>query len=164
YFLGGTNNWLSPKYDTNIEVANQQDYVYQTLVTNLRGFKQNIRNGNKVAAVNTEIRFPIISYFYEGPIKSDFLRNFQVISFVDVGTAWVGASPFSEGNAFNTDIIDRHPLKITVSTLRNPIVWGYGLGARSRLLGYFVRADLGWGYEDMQGRKPMLYISFSKDF
>ncbi|MBN4081556.1 hypothetical protein JYU23_00340 [bacterium AH-315-C07] len=164
YYLGGVNNWLSPKFHSDIEIANDQNYAYQALVMNMRGFNQNIRNGNKVASVNSEIRFPFVSYLYTGPIKSDFLRNLQLIGFVDAGTAWIGKTPFDEGNSFNTKTIQRDPVKVTLTTIRNPIVYGYGTGLRSRLLGYFVRLDLAWGYEDSEVQAPLVYVSFSLDF
>lgn len=164
YYVGGVNNWISPKFHNEITVPLDQNYIYQALALNMRGFKQNIRNGNKFAIINSELRFPIISYFAHTPVKSDFLRNFQLIGFTDVGTAWMGKSPFKEGNTFNTIVIEQNPVKATLTTLRNPIVMGYGTGVRSRILGYFLRLDISWGYDDNQIQKAQFYVSMSLDF
>ncbi len=45
-----------------------------------------------------------------------------------------------------------------------PIVFGYGVGVRTRLLGYFVRADWAWGIEDRIIQPRIFYLSLSTDF
>ncbi|MFT6410835.1 MAG: hypothetical protein ACJA15_001659, partial [Flavobacteriales bacterium] len=47
---------------------------------------------------------------------------------------------------------------------REPIIWGYGFGLRSRLLGYFVRADWAWGVDDGMIMDRVFSISLSTDF
>ena len=47
---------------------------------------------------------------------------------------------------------------------KEPLVAGLGAGLRTTILGYFVRADLAWGFEDRKLHKPVLYISFGTDF
>ncbi len=86
YYMGGVDNWLFPKFNPFTPVDPDQPYVYQTLATNLRGFDQNIRNGNSFAVINSEIRFPIFRYFANRPIKSDFANNFQIVGFGDIGS------------------------------------------------------------------------------
>ena len=44
------------------------------------------------------------------------------------------------------------------------LVGGVGFGLRSRLLGYFVRLDFGWGIDDMKVQKSITYLSFTTDF
>ncbi|MBC7864579.1 MAG: PD40 domain-containing protein, partial [Bacteroidia bacterium] len=46
YYLGGIDNWMRPRFDNSINIVNPGQYQFQTLATNMRGFKQNIRNGN----------------------------------------------------------------------------------------------------------------------
>lgn len=46
YYMGGVDNWLAPRFNTNVPIATDNNYAYQTLATNMRGFEQNIRNGN----------------------------------------------------------------------------------------------------------------------
>mgnify|MGYP001446535364 CR=1 FL=1 len=49
-------------------------------------------------------------YDQNKPLQSDFLENFMVIGFGDIGTAWTGKNPYSSDNSFNTSIgsIHRH--------------------------------------------------------
>lgn len=164
YYLGGVDNWFIPKFDNSTNIARDQNYAYQTLVTNMRGFYQNARNGNSYAVINSEIRFPIFKYLYKRPIRSDFVNNFQIITFGDVGTAWTGPDPYSDKNALNTTYIDNPPLLIILKTQHNPIVGGYGLGIRSRLFGYFIRLDRAWGVQDGIILKPIWHLSLSLDF
>lgn len=99
YYLGGVDNDLFPKFNQDIPIDRDQNYAFQTLATNMRGFDQNIRNGNSFAVINSELRFPVFAYFSRKPIKSEFLRNFQLIGFGDVGSAWTGSNPYSGENA-----------------------------------------------------------------
>jgi len=164
YYMGGVDNWISPSfnYDTPIDYA--QNYGYQTLATNMRGFNQNIRNGNSFAVINSELRFPVFQYFSKTPLSSGFLRNFQLVAFGDIGTAWTGPSPYSEKNAIFTNYVNSGPFHISVQVQKEPIVAGFGLGARVHLFGYFIRGDVSWGAEDYHINKPVYYLSFSLDF
>lgn len=166
YYLGGVDNWIVPKFNTSTRVDLDANYAFQTLATNLRGFSQNIRNGNSHVLVNTEIRFPVFAYFLTKPIKSEFIRNFQFNFFGDIGTAWQGPSPFARDNPSNTEIIGGppKPILIKINYYQNPIVGGYGVGVRSIVFGYFVRADLAWGVHDGFIEKPLFYLSFILDF
>ena len=56
------------------------------------GFQQNIRNGNSFVVINSEVRVPIFRYLLNRPIKSDFIRNLQVVGFWGY-RAWNGARP-----------------------------------------------------------------------
>ncbi|MGI8892987.1 MAG: hypothetical protein ACR2GN_05955 [Bacteroidia bacterium] len=166
YYLGSTDNVIVPvrNFNDDITVDLTQNYVFQAVATNLRGFTQNIRNGNSFALVNSEIRIPVFQYIINRPLRSDFLRNFQIVGFADAGTAWTGPSPYSEENSLNTQIIQNGPLTISLTRQIEPIVGGYGVGLRSRILGYFVRTDWAWGVEDGEVQKPIFYLSLSLDF
>ena len=59
YYMGGVDNWLFPTYNITTPVAFDQNYAFQTLATNMRGFGQNIRNGNSFFVYNTELRWPV---------------------------------------------------------------------------------------------------------
>ena len=97
--MGGVDTWLTPKFTTEAPIDYTQNYAYQTLATNMRGFYQNVRNGNSFAVINSELRFPIFSYLANRPLRSDFINNFQIIAFGDLGTAWTGLTPYSDDNA-----------------------------------------------------------------
>ncbi len=164
YYLGGVDNWLIPSFAVDVPVSQDQNYAFQALATNMRGFPQNIRNGNSFFVFNSEVRLPVFRYFLNHPVRSDFLNNFQVVAFGDVGTAWTGPTPYSEGNELFTTYIRNGPLFIKVELLKEPIVEGFGFGLRSRIFGYFLRGDLAWGVEDGHVRKPIFYLSLSLDF
>jgi hypothetical protein len=55
-------------------------------------------------------------------------------------------------------------LRISVQIQKEPIVGGFGFGARIHLLGYFIRGDVAWGVEDYKINKPVYYLSLSLDF
>jgi hypothetical protein len=166
YYLGSTDNVIVPvrNFNDDISVDLSQNYVFQAVATNMRGFTQNIRNGNSFALANSELRIPVFQYIINRPIRSDFIRNFQVVGFADAGTAWTGSSPYSEDNSLNTQIIHNGPITISLTRQVEPIVAGYGVGLRSRILGYFVRTDWAWGVEDGEVQKPVFYLSLSLDF
>jgi len=148
FVLGGVDNWLFPKVDNSTPVDFAQNYRYQAMGVPLRGFFYNARNGNNFAVLNTELRVPIFKYLLDRPIRSDFFQNFQVAAFGDLGSAWTGSDPYAEDNSFNTQVVSRPPLTIRIRSQREPLIGSYGFGLRTRLLGYFVRADWAWGIDD----------------
>ena len=149
YYLGGTDEWISGDlFDRDTPIDQTQNYGFQALAANMRGFRQNVRNGSAFALINTELRWPIIKYFMKRPVEKPFLRDFQVVGFADIGTAWEGESPFDEDNLLNSETITTGPITITYENINDPIVGGVGFGLRSTLLGYFVRLDFAWGIEN----------------
>lgn len=167
YYLGGVDNWLFPAFSNEIPTPESNDFAFQTLATPMRGFRMNIRNGNSYVVFNAELRAPIFKYFSKR-IKSPFLRNFQLVGFFDMGTAWQGKDPFSTDNPLNTSFFPQDapnpPVIVKVNYFRDPIVAGYGLGARTTLFGYFVRVDYAWGVETRKVLAPRLYIALGMDF
>jgi Tol biopolymer transport system component len=163
YFLGGVDNWLIPQNNQNITIPSG-NFAYQTLAANLRGFPINIRNGSSYVLSNTELRVPIFQYLSKR-IQSALLKNFQLVGFFDFGTAWQGSTPFRYDNPLNTSVFkDGNVINVTVNYFRDPIVAGYGFGARTMLFGYFIRADYAWGIETRQVQKPRLYLALGMDF
>lgn len=164
YYLGGVDNWLNPRFDQTINIVKPEQYQFQTLATNLRGFKQNIRNGNNFVVFNSELRFPIFKYLLNRPIRSDFIQNFQIIGFADAGMAWYDKDPYSDENVLNKNVFSGNPVTLTIYNQKEPIVGGYGFGLRSRLLGYFIRLDFAWGVDDKTVQKRITYLSLTTDF
>ncbi|MCX6261450.1 MAG: hypothetical protein NTY95_11590, partial [Bacteroidia bacterium] len=170
YYLGGVDNWMGylfnkyEMFDTSIPVSPTQNYGFQALATNMRGFTQNVRNGNNFALINSEIRWPFVRYFAGHPLRSNFLNSLQVVGFGDIGTAWTGSSPWSGENAYDTQIYKNGPVTVTLDSNRKPIVVGFGAGLRAQLMGYFIRADWAWGIEDGYILPRIFYLSFSLDF
>lgn len=169
YYLGGTENWLFPSRNEEIPSPTYLNYAYQTLAANMRGFQNNIRNGSSFALANAEVRIPLFSYLF-GNVRSGFIRNFQVVGFFDMGSAWEGSSPYNPDNPLNSvtypdlEQFPNAPISIQVNYFRDPVVVGYGMGLRTTLFGYFIRADYGWGIETKVVQKPRLFISMGLDF
>jgi hypothetical protein len=169
YYLGSVDNWMNlsgkvKTFDNTIPVDQKANYAYQTLATNMRGFTQNIRNGNNFAVINSELRWPFIKYFANYPISSSFWSSLQAIGFFDVGSAWTGLTPFSGKNAYDHDIITNGSVTVTLDSNRSPIVYGYGFGLRAQLLGYFMRFDWAWGVENHVVLPRIFYFSLNLDF
>lgn len=164
YYLGGVDNWLFAKFDNSVIPSATQGYQFQTIATPMRGFFQNTRNGNTFAVLNNELRFPLVKYFSKKPIKSDFLENLMLIGFGDLGSAWTGTNPYDKENSFNTSIVSGANYEIILKSQKEPIAYGYGFGARSKLFGYYVRFDMAWGIDDNVRLPPVRYISLSLDF
>ena len=165
YYMGGVDNWILASFDQGTPVDYTQNYAYQTLATNLRGFDQNIRNGNNFVILNSELRFPVFSYFMNRPINYNFIKNFQIVAFGDVGTAWTGWNPYDPSNSLYTSHYSDGNLDISVTEMKEPIVGGVGFGLRTTLFGYFIRGDVAWGIQDGHfSNKPKYYLSFNLDF
>ncbi|MDA0883265.1 MAG: BamA/TamA family outer membrane protein, partial [Bacteroidetes bacterium] len=160
----GVDNWLFQRIDNETPIPTGEDYFFQALGSPVRGFFVNARNGNSFGVANAEVRWPIFDYFLNAPIKSDFVQNFQVLGFADVGTAWTGSNPYDEENQFNQVVLEQNPITITIDNNREPIIWGYGFGLRSRVLGYFVRADWAWGVDDNRVMPRVFHLSLTTDF
>ena len=165
YYMGGVDGWVGAKFDRDVEVDPKQNYAYQTLATNMRGFHQNIRNGNTFAVINSEIRFPFVQVLSPRPVQSSFLRHLQLVAFGDIGSAWSGWNPWSKDNLFYKKTIEDGKLTVVLDKDANPIVGGFGVGIRMQVLGYFLRGDLAWGVENgILHKKPVFYFSLSTDF
>lgn len=164
YYMGGVDNWLLPKFSNEYQIDQTQSYAFQTLATNMRGFEQNVRSGNTFALLSSELRFPIFKYFFNKPLRYEILNNFQLVGFADLGSAWQGLNPLSDENTYYTKTIYQAPLFVTVKVQKDPLIAGYGFGARTTLFGYFVRADWAWGIEDKVINPRIFYLSLSLDF
>lgn len=167
YYLGGIDNWtIRPEvsFDKNQALSANQNYFFQTIATPLRGFIQNARNGNSFFVFNSEWRIPVFKVFSNHAVRNEFLRTFQWVFFADAGCSWTGLTPFSADNHFNTLSINSKPLEIQLINSREPVVGGIGSGVRTKVFGYFIRFDLGWGIEDFQiNQKPIGYFSIGYD-
>ena len=180
YYLGGVDGWVkfgeNRKEDDNGQVTyryfnpnNAVDpdatYAYQALAVNLRGFTQNIANGNNNLVFNSEFRFPVFATLFNRPINNALLRNFQLVQFVDLGTAWNGAYDKLERPSilYTSDNAQGVAIRQKAGGI-GPFAGGYGFGARSTLLGYFVKFDVAWQMDGIFKGKPMTYFALGLDF
>jgi len=178
YYLGGVDNWLMFGDNARIDRTTGQikykyfnpnnppdpdnNYAFQSLAVNMRGFIQNAANGNNALVMNSEFRLPVFTTLFSKPINNAFLRNFQVIQFIDLGTAWNGKYDQLKRPSI---VYGTPPVQVNIKAGGiGPFLGGYGFGARSTLLGYFIKSDVGWQMNGFFKGKPILYFSMGLDF
>ena len=166
YYMGGVDNWVNAKFNSDIWVDVTKNYEYQTLATNMRGFKQNIRNGTSFALLSGELRIPFVQLIAGHQVTMNFFNSMQLNLFGDLGTAWTGLTPYSPDNCLYTRYIYSGPITVMVKRQTDPFVGGFGVGFRCSLLGYFLRLDYAWGVEDFKisNKKGMFLFSIGTDF
>ncbi|MFT3826876.1 MAG: hypothetical protein QM731_23330 [Chitinophagaceae bacterium] len=163
YYLGGVDSWMFPKYNEKPLPDYNVDYYYQSLAVNLRGFNQNVANGNNAVVLNSEFRLPVFTTLLNRPINNAFLRNFQVTQFIDLGSAWNGIKNIRRPEAEYPNDNGSTIVKVKAGGI-GPFAGGYGFGVRSTLLGYFLRLDSGWEMNGLFRGKPILYFAMGVDF
>ena len=173
YYLGGVDSWMmfggNIKNDGTDRYFNTHNppnanvsYAFQSLTQNMRGFLQNIANGNNAVVLNSEFRLPVFTTIFNRPINNAFLRNFQLTQFIDLGTAWSGGL---SGIGRPSMIYGLPPVQIEKRAGGiGPFAGGYGFGARSTLLGYFLKLDAAWQMNGIFKGKPIYYFSMGLDF
>ena len=177
YYLGGVDNWLmfgdnikidkngNPKFkyfNPNNPPDPDANYAFQSLAVNMRGFIQNAANGNNAMVINSEFRLPVFSTLFSRPVNNAFLRNFQLTQFIDLGSAWNGKFDKLSRPSI---VYGMPPVQVNIKAGGiGPFLGGYGFGARSTLLGYFIKADAGWPMKGIFKGKPILYLSMGLDF
>ena len=170
YYLGGVDGWIGPKFNDQNKPAPDVSYAYQSLAVNMRGYRQNVANGNNAVVINSELRFPVFATLINRPINNAFLRNFQVTQFIDLGTAWNGNYNGIKRPSEVYYNYDANGLPIPSPVVHidagglGPFAGGYGFGVRSTLLGYFMKLDAGWPMKGVFRGKPMWYFSLGFDF
>lgn len=136
YNLGGIDNNLTVRTDSNVHFQQEAPYAFQTLVTPLRGHLQNSVYGNQYALFNADVYFPIFQSLIpiETPLPS--INLLQLGLFTDMAYARETWQPDSKGTS----------------------VWSYGLSARTSLAGYPIRFDVAWPGKFV---KPVWYLSLT---
>lgn len=171
YMLGGMDNWLFASADVQgdqdpLAITNEKDnsdILFNEFVTNLRGLDYNEAYGSDVLVFNTELRVPLFLYLTNGPIKSNFLRNFQLTSFFDIGSVWTGSPPFKDGRPI-TRKFDGNPFSAEIVKFQNPWLGGFGFGLRTVLLGYYIKFDAARPYLDGEVENYRFYFTLGLDF
>jgi len=170
FMIGGMDNWLFKNDHASgtpwfPEVSEENNNIYfLDHVTSLRGFDYNTFHGTNTLLANVELRFPLVRYFYNGPIRSSFFSNLQLVGFFDIGSAWTGVSPFSRDNSISIITVGDDSFVAEIQTFKNPWLMGYGAGLRTVILGYFMKFDLAWPIEDDNTGKTKFYFTLGHDF
>lgn len=174
YLLGGMDNWVLN--GTNREGSGnplsinkdlrEPDLLFVEYVTSLRGFDYATLFGTTVILFNAEFRFPVIKYFYRGPVSSNFFRNLQFIGFYDIGSAWTKNSPFSKDPDISSVVIDdkQSAFRAEINNFKNPWLQSYGVGMRTVMLGFYMKFDVAWPIEDYNTNPTRLHVTLGYDF
>lgn len=172
YLLGGMDNWLLNKsnYDgvgnplTGREGFNP-DLIFMEFATSLRGFNYATFFGTSAIVGNAEFRLPLIRALAGGPIASNFFRNMQLTAFYDIGTSWSGKPSFDGKRSVRSRVVNAPPsFEVKIDEYLNPWLYSYGLGFRTMMFGYYIKADLAWPVENYIVQKPRLQLSLGFDF
>ncbi len=166
YYLGGVDGWFDPKFNSANQPSPNENYAFQTLAVNMRGYQQNVANGNNAVVINSEFRLPVFTTFFNKPINNAFLRNFQLVQFADLGTAWAGdvKNIKRPTNIFGPESPDNPIIIRQRAGGIGPLAGGYGFGVRSTLLGYFMKLDAAWPMNVFFNGKPVYYFALGFDF
>ena len=160
FMLGGVDNWVFRRVNEPEEGAEvtpeenplaltsaespifNSNILFHEFVTGLRGFQLNEFSGKNVVLLSNELRFPIFRVLSNNTMTSNFAKNFQLIGFYDIGTAWLGGSPWDQDNSINRQNIENDNFKAVIRNYKNPWLSSLGLGIRTTLLGYYIRLGL----------------------
>jgi hypothetical protein len=177
YLVGGMDNWLfndfyqpptnrpepSPVRNPNgIENSN----LLFTEFVDLRGFDYDEIRGRNVITFSTELRLPVFSYLTRGNITSNFIRNFQLVGFYDIGSAWNDFHPWEKVNDRNTEVINTEgsPFEIILNNFNNPWLQSYGAGLRTVLLNYYVKFDVARPIRNYKTEDLKFYFTLGYNF
>lgn len=174
YMLGGVDNWAFNQTDGS---GDQDDPLFfQTLLdnsdvlfnqfVNLRGYNYNTFQGRNVLTASAEIRVPINQLLNNNELRSNFLRNLQIIGYYDIGSAWDDLSPFQERNNLNIEEINTEgsPFSALINNFNNPWLQSTGFGVRTMLFGFYSRLDLSFPIQNFEFQNPQFQLSFGYDF
>ena len=177
YLLGGMDNWLFNEFyrppsnrpesspirnPTGIENSN---ILFADFV-DLRGYDYDEIRGRNMVTFTAELRIPIFSYLTRGNITSNFIRNFQLIGFYDIGSAWNDSAPWERVNDQNTEVINTEgsPFNITLNNFNNPWLQSYGAGLRTVLLNYYVKFDVARPIRNYEAEDLKFYVTLGFNF
>ncbi|MGY6523664.1 MAG: biopolymer transporter Tol [Mongoliitalea sp.] len=177
YLVGGMNNWLFNQFRTppanrpeqspvrNPEGVENSNILFAEFV-DLRGFLFDEIRGRNVITFTSELRLPLFSYLSRGNITSNFVKNFQMVAFYDVGSAWNEAAPWERNNDRNTEIIRTpgSPFVITLNNFGNAWLQSYGAGLRTIFLNYYCKLDVARPVRNFETENLRFYVTLGYNF
>lgn len=171
FLLGGMDNWINNISERTGVLDDapggsdgKTDWLFTQYATNMRGFNYNTMAGTSYLLFNAEFRVPVVRAFYRGAISSQFMRHLQLTAFSDAGSAWTGGNPFTTNNSINTRRFTNGPFDITVINYDSPFLFSYGLGARTMVLGYYLKLDVAQGVRNGIRQTPSFILTLGNDF
>ena len=177
YLVGGMDNWLfnqfynppsnrpEPSPVRNPSGSENSNVLFADFV-DLRGYDYDEIRGRNVITFTSELRIPVFSYLTRGTITSNFVRNFQLVGFYDIGSAWNDFAPWERVNDQNTEVINTEgsPFVIVLNNFNNPWLQSYGAGVRTVLLNYYVKFDVARPVRNYQTEDLKFYFTLGYNF
>lgn len=177
YLIGGMDNWLfnefynppsnrpEPSPVRNPSGSENSNILFADFV-DLRGYDYDEIRGRNVITFTTELRIPLFSYLSRGNITSNFVRNFQLVGFYDIGSAWNDFAPWERVNDQNTEVINTEgsPFVIVLNNFNNPWLQSYGAGLRTVLMNYYVKFDVARPIRNYETENLKFYFTLGYNF
>lgn len=177
YLIGGMDNWLfnefynppsnrpEPSPVRNPSGAENSNILFADFV-DLRGYDYDEIRGRNVITFTTELRIPLFSYLSRGNITSNFVRNFQLVGFYDIGSAWNDFAPWERVNDQNTEVINTpgSPFVVVLNNFNNPWLQSYGAGLRTVLMNYYVKFDVARPIRNYETENLKFYFTLGYNF
>ena len=177
YLVGGMDNWLfnefynppsnrpEPSPVRNPAGVENSNILFADFM-DLRGYDYDEIRGRNVITFTSELRLPIFSYLTRGTITSNFVRNFQLVGFYDIGSAWKDFAPWERVNDQNTEVVTTpgSPFEIVLNNFNNPWLQSYGAGLRTVLLNYYVKFDVARPVRNYQTEDLRIYFTLGYNF
>jgi outer membrane protein assembly factor BamA len=177
YLVGGMDNWLfnefynppsnrpEPSPVRNPTGAENSNILFADFV-DLRGYDYDEIRGRNVITFTTELRIPLFSYLSRGNITSNFIRNFQLVGFYDIGSAWNDFAPWERVNDQNTEVINTEgsPFVVVLNNFNNPWLQSYGAGLRTVLMNYYVKFDMARPIRNYETEDLKFYFTLGYNF
>jgi hypothetical protein len=177
YLVGGMDNWLFNDFYRppanrpesspvrNLNGVENSNILFADFV-DLRGYNYDEIRGRNVVTFTSELRIPLFSYLTRGNITSNFIRNFQLVGFYDVGSAWNDFAPWEKVNDQNTEVINTEgsPFTIVLNNFNNPWLQSYGAGLRTVLLNYYVKFDVARPMRNYETEDLRFYVTLGFNF
>ena len=177
YLVGGMDNWMfnsfynppanrpEPSPVRNPNGLENSNLLFADFI-DLRGFDYDEIRGRNALTFSTELRLPLFSYLTRGTITSNFVKNFQLVGFYDIGSAWNDAAPWEKVNDQNTEVINTtgSPFVIVLNNFNNPWLQSYGAGLRTVLMNYYVKFDVARPVRNYKTEDLKFYFTLGYNF
>lgn len=177
YLVGGMDNWMfnsfynppanrpEPSPVRNPNGLENSNLLFADFI-DLRGFDYDEIRGRNALTFSTELRLPLFSYLTRGTITSNFVKNFQLVGFYDIGSAWNDAAPWEKVNDQNTEVINTtgSPFVIVLNNFNNPWLQSYGAGLRTVLMNYYIKFDVARPVRNYKTEDLKFYFTLGYNF